>query len=694
MQKGLRPLKNLKFFTGMENYEENNAVPPDKFYNVINSRFDGKVCSSKKGYQAKGNMLVGGTKYQGIYDLPFWNGSATQEALIGFYNKSFYQFGETTQIWNIISTNWPGVADVFTDGIFYNNSLYVVNPLLPGSDGGSGATGHVPFTGPTVGIVIIDTGGSGYTSKSVVLFLGGGGSGATGTLNIVGGVIVGVTVTNGGTGYTSSPSVFFTSGGGDGIGKINLGATGTGANLTANVNFGTITSVSIISGGTGYTDSSPPDLTLSGGGGDGAQISVIVKNGVIVNVNVLNGGSGYTSNPTVTINGVFTVIHGTNGTPRGTMMETWLERIFVAGDPKAPNAWIASKPALAGSPLNVEIFDTTNGAITDILGKSGGIVAMRVLNNDMYMFKNDSVYFNTRNNFAAGQTQFTLLSRTGGATNQKSTIVVENDIWFYDQKNNEIRSLGTERNLGNDPRTKALTEIIKRSMALLDPVQDNPVMSYNKRIVRLSLKTKGSPTNNFTIIFDYNTGGFSIDIGQGINVVTVYTGSVYYGEDSSGQAFQDDSGYTANGAAFPWQADTPFMDDDRPDTFKRARYIYFKGKLSYDQDTNIRLYRDGDYNVFTTYNIPSPRAQGISQSTVMNDGQFGSSQQGNAVWGGSSTDQSDIVTYKIEKLISINQISNLFSLGNQATINGGKVVCEQLILKVIDENENYKRSNI
>lgn len=486
-----------------------------------------------------------------------------------------------------------------------------------------------------------------------------------------------------------------TSGASDGIGKINLGATGTGATATATISTnGAVSSIQVTNGGSGYTDTSPPAITFFEGNGDGAQASAVVKNGVVIAINVLFGGTGYSSSPFVFIDGIFSVVHGTYGTPQGTMICPWVERLFVAGNPTAPNAWIASKPALATSPLNVEIFDTSNGAITDLLGESGTITAMRVLGTDMYMFKTDTIYTCTRDNFAAGKTQFTLLSHTGGATNQKSTIVVENDIWFYDSINNQVRSLGNERNFNTDVRTKSLTDIIRNSMSLLDPIQDNPVASYFKRVYRLSLKTKGSPTNNFTIIFDYNTGGWSVDIGQAINVVTIYNNGVYYGEDGSGQAYQDDSGYTANGAAFAFEADTPFMDDGRPDTYKRARYIYYKGQASYYQDLTIRLYRDGNYNTYSTYYIPSPVAQGQSQGSLVSDGQWGSSQQGNALWGGSSLSEPTIPMYPIEELISVDRTSNLFAIGLQATINGGKLQSEQIELKIIEQNENYKRSNI
>lgn len=69
-----------------------------------------------------------------------------------------------------------------------------------------------------VDVVIVDEGGTGYTTASVTL-TGGGGSGATATATILDGVIVAIEVTDAGTGYTSAPTVGIT---GDGS-----GATGT-----------------------------------------------------------------------------------------------------------------------------------------------------------------------------------------------------------------------------------------------------------------------------------------------------------------------------------------------------------------------------------------------------------------------------------------------------------------------------------
>jgi hypothetical protein len=60
-----------------------------------------------------------------------------------------------------------------------------------------------------------------------------------------------------------------------------------------------VSSVTVVSGGAGYT--SAPAVTFSGGGGTGAAATAVVTDGVVTAINVTNGGSGYTTDPSVTV---------------------------------------------------------------------------------------------------------------------------------------------------------------------------------------------------------------------------------------------------------------------------------------------------------------------------------------------------------------------------------------------------------
>ncbi|MEY3895149.1 MAG: hypothetical protein RLZZ214_668, partial [Verrucomicrobiota bacterium] len=64
---------------------------------------------------------------------------------------------------------------------------------------------------------------------------------------------------------------------------------------------GSLTAVSVTSGGSGYT--SAPVVTISGGGGSGATATATVGSGAVTAVNVTNSGSGYTSNPSISFSG-------------------------------------------------------------------------------------------------------------------------------------------------------------------------------------------------------------------------------------------------------------------------------------------------------------------------------------------------------------------------------------------------------
>lgn len=64
---------------------------------------------------------------------------------------------------------------------------------------------------------------------------------------------------------------------------------------------GGISSISVTSGGTGYT--SAPVVAITGGGGTGATATAIIEDGSVVAVNITNPGSGYTSLPTVAMTG-------------------------------------------------------------------------------------------------------------------------------------------------------------------------------------------------------------------------------------------------------------------------------------------------------------------------------------------------------------------------------------------------------
>ena len=133
----------------------------------------------------------------------------------------------------------------------------------------------------------ITNAGTGYDAASppVLTISGGGGTGATASVTVNGSVSE-ITVTSGGSGYKSSPLVSIVGGG------------GSGAAATAIITKGVVSRILINSGGTGYT--SQPQITIVGGGGTGASATASVR-GPIQAVTVGSGGQSYTSTPSVTL---------------------------------------------------------------------------------------------------------------------------------------------------------------------------------------------------------------------------------------------------------------------------------------------------------------------------------------------------------------------------------------------------------
>ena|GEM_PF-430558 len=103
------------------------------------------------------------------------------------------------------------------------------------------------------------------------------------------GTVASITIGNGGSGYTSGATVAITGGG------------GSGATASATVSGGVVTAITVLNAGTGYT--SAPTVTISPvGAGSGATATAVLGPTRTVNsISLVSGGTGYTSAPTVTI---------------------------------------------------------------------------------------------------------------------------------------------------------------------------------------------------------------------------------------------------------------------------------------------------------------------------------------------------------------------------------------------------------
>lgn len=81
------------------------------------------------------------------------------------------------------------------------------------------------------------------------------------------------------------------------------GKTDALASLPKYVEIGRLHGVSVLTGGTGYTNNVAATVTITGGGGTGATATALVVGGIVQSITVTSGGYGYTSDPTFSVPG-------------------------------------------------------------------------------------------------------------------------------------------------------------------------------------------------------------------------------------------------------------------------------------------------------------------------------------------------------------------------------------------------------
>jgi hypothetical protein len=176
------------------------------------------------------------------------------------------------------------VSDVqlVNSGSGYNN---VPSVVFTGGTPTREAVAKASLTNGRVTRVDVTDGGEGYQDSPVVSFSGGLANGATLTVGVLG-AVEDIAITSQGTGYTSAPELVFSTA--QGLSK---------AAASVSVLNGKVSSIKLLSGGTGATTSGVTASII--GGGTGAQVSVSMLYRVS-GVTVSNGGTGYRSAPIIT----------------------------------------------------------------------------------------------------------------------------------------------------------------------------------------------------------------------------------------------------------------------------------------------------------------------------------------------------------------------------------------------------------
>lgn len=270
-----------------------------------------KITFSGPGYTSAGRTL---------------SSSATWKAL-SYGANTFVAIpsGSTATTYSANGTTWAGAGNLTSAAtwidVAYGGGEGATATAVVGGLGGIGAElTAVMGTGVTSGQVesiIVVEGGFGYLTPPTITFTGTGGSGTVARAVVLDGAITEVIITIPGSGWIGTPTV--------------------------NASTSIISSFTINSWGKNYT--SPPTITVSGGGSTNqATGTAVLTNGGVSSITVGNsGGTGYTSQPTVTIldsNAKFIAIPSTAS---GGTTKAAFQTVAGAG---TNAAWVASTGSL------------------------------------------------------------------------------------------------------------------------------------------------------------------------------------------------------------------------------------------------------------------------------------------------------------------------------------------------------------
>jgi hypothetical protein len=210
-------------------------------------------------------------------------------------------------------TQAVGIAVLTLDGAGPDYSVTGISFTGPGLTPGSGYVTPPPITidppwyggGPpaaqaiatavlqqTITGVNVIHAGAGYSGGPLALAFnppGGGGITAAGTINTTSASVTSISLESGGTGYTAPINVTI------------AGSSGSGAGAAAVATPVGVSGITLTEQGAGYT--SAPSVTIQGGGGTGATATATLAPTGVGSITVTSPGLGYDAPPAITLTG-------------------------------------------------------------------------------------------------------------------------------------------------------------------------------------------------------------------------------------------------------------------------------------------------------------------------------------------------------------------------------------------------------
>lgn len=289
--------------------------------------------------------------------------------------------------------------------------------------------------------------------------------------------------------------------------------------------------------------------------------------------------------------------------------EIYNDQLFVAGVPTAPNYVFVSKIASATNQEYIYDFGGTTGAYGDTadIPFPDRVTAIRKLSDAIVVFTVTGAWY-IKGLVDFGST--TVYNRqpiggAGGAISQKSTVVVENDIYYLTPQK-EIKSVrrGFSDQLSivteslSTKIQKFLNDEIDTDLSTAFALYDQPNKTYE-----LFLRVKQGTHNSVRIVGDIdqvdpNSGipPFYIDNGMVFSAGAYYTTNgtqkSYLGSPVIGQLYANNDGLADDDAAIEtFRATKEFTAGDQTQV-KNFRSVFLYGEMSNTTNIDVRVYVD------------------------------------------------------------------------------------------------------
>lgn len=325
--------------------------------------------------------------------------------------------------------------------------------------------------------------------------------------------------------------------------------------------------------------------------------------------------------------------------------DTGQNSLFVGGVPTAPNVCFVSKASTDANPEYVYDFSGTLTSFGDAQALSfpSRVTAIRKLSDAVVIFTESQAFY-CKGLTSLGSTvllNVQPIAGSSGAVSQKSTCVVENDI-YYLTPNKEIKSL--KRGFSDQTSIIVTPLSVKIQNILNEEIDNNLTDSFAyydqaNKLYKIYFRAKDAGLNTIRVVGDINkldAGGvpaWGIDDAVPFSCGIYYKGQAYTGSTVIGQVYKDEDGLADDDdVGIVTRRLTKEFNSGNPTTVKRFKEVVVFGDMTVASTGTIVVYVDGieaarktlDYNDIPSASVGTDggiATDVISEFTLGEEGQ-------------------------------------------------------------------------